>query len=173
MLPQQQQLLPPPPTPSSWSRVHKLPASPHARARNHSSNSHQQQPPLHYASHAHQQQQPLLPTTTQDWCYLVFLFCLVGCLAAGICTLALLDKTKAYVGGIFLFMFCGFFLCAFRDCCYRCCCCYSSYWDPYAPYMWGAPFFYYWGFGPPPVIIETGGFGATNEADADDDVAVL
>jgi hypothetical protein len=108
--------------------------------------------------------------STQDWCYLGFLFFLVACLAVGICTLALLDRTKAYVGGIFLFLFCILVCCAFGN--FFCPCCYSQqYMMPASAWWWGMPFawpmpIYY---APAPVtIIETGHYDGHGEGTQDE-----
>jgi hypothetical protein len=41
----------------------------------------------------------------QDWCYLVLLLLLASALAIGITCFTILDKGKAVVGGVFLFLF--------------------------------------------------------------------
>ena len=51
--------------------------------------------------------------STQDWCYLALLFVIVTSLATGISTLGQVDRTKAYAGGVFLFIFLLLFAYAF------------------------------------------------------------
>lgn len=92
---------------------------------------------------------------------MAILFVMVGSLIAAICALLLLDKSKAYVGTIFLIIFCTILFCVVRDCC----CVADPYYYPYGP----SPYFGGWGWSPwgfgmpvyaaPPVVIETGSIG--------------
>lgn len=67
----------------------------------------------------------------QDRCYLCFLFLLIASLAAGVSTLSLMDRTKAYVGGFFLFLFCLLLLCA--------CGCFTPFYVSFSSYSYFHP----------------------------------
>jgi len=122
-----------------------------------------------YSNHNHNQHYKTGVASTQDRCYLCFLVLLVACLAAGICTLALMDKTKAYVGGIFLFMFCVFLLCILSNSC-----CFHGIPSSYPGWWWNGFSFYPSGvYMPPPpqqvTIIENNNRSHDDDDEADDE----